>query len=154
MAGYELSPESLADLEEIWNFVAADQPAMADILGIPHTWDQTCMIPVAYTTGGDFVPSPRRRVDDEEADGRALYKILADIGSNMRFDGSHVAGTLAMPAAFKVFKKAGSRCVIRQIPSWTVSSSPTTPWRWASGRCPWATPGCTRPSPTTRRSRG
>jgi toxin ParE1/3/4 len=30
MAGYELSPESLADLEEIWNFVAADQPAMAD----------------------------------------------------------------------------------------------------------------------------
>jgi nitroreductase len=37
-----------------------DQPAMADILGIPHTWDQTCMIPVAYTTGGDFTPSPRR----------------------------------------------------------------------------------------------
>jgi nitroreductase len=42
-----------------------DQPAMADILGIPHTWDQTCMIPVAYTTGGDFVPSPRRPVDDD-----------------------------------------------------------------------------------------
>jgi nitroreductase len=42
-----------------------DQPAMADILGIPHTWDQTCMIPVAYTTGGDFIPSPRRRVDDD-----------------------------------------------------------------------------------------
>ena len=42
-----------------------DQPAMADILGIPHTWDQTCMIPVAYTTGGDFIPSPRRPVDDD-----------------------------------------------------------------------------------------
>jgi nitroreductase len=42
-----------------------DQPAMADILGIPHTWDQTCMIPIAYTTGGDFTPSPRRRVDDD-----------------------------------------------------------------------------------------
>ena len=42
-----------------------DQPAMADVLGIPHTWDQTCMIPVAYTTGGDFTPSPRRPVDDD-----------------------------------------------------------------------------------------
>jgi nitroreductase len=42
-----------------------DQPAMADILGIPHSWDQTCMIPVAYTTGGDFTPSPRRPVADD-----------------------------------------------------------------------------------------
>ncbi len=42
-----------------------DQPAMADILGIPHAWDQTCMIPVAYTTGGDFTPSPRRPVGDD-----------------------------------------------------------------------------------------
>ena len=42
-----------------------DQPAMADILGIPHSWDQTCLIPVAYTTGGDFIPSPRRSVDDD-----------------------------------------------------------------------------------------
>ena len=42
----------------------ADQPAMADILGIPTAWDQTCMIPVAYTTGGDFVPSPRRPVGE------------------------------------------------------------------------------------------
>jgi nitroreductase len=39
-----------------------DQAAMADILGIPGTWDQTCMIPVAYTTGDDFRPSPRRPV--------------------------------------------------------------------------------------------
>jgi nitroreductase len=42
----------------------ADQSAMASILGIPTTWDQTCLIPVAYTTGGDFHRSPRRPVDD------------------------------------------------------------------------------------------
>ena len=42
-----------------------DQPAMAEILGIPSTWDQTALIPVAYTTGGDFSPSPRRSVDDD-----------------------------------------------------------------------------------------
>ena len=41
-----------------------DQPAMAEILGIPSTWDQTCLIPVAYTIGGDFKPSPRRPVTD------------------------------------------------------------------------------------------
>jgi len=41
-----------------------DQPAMADILGIPHSWDQTAILPVAHTTGGDFVPSPREPVDD------------------------------------------------------------------------------------------
>jgi nitroreductase len=42
----------------------ADQPAMAEILGIPASWDQTCLIPVAHTTGGDFHRSPRRPVDD------------------------------------------------------------------------------------------
>jgi nitroreductase len=42
----------------------SDQPAMAEILGIPTTWDQTCLIPVAYTTGGDFRPSPRAPVED------------------------------------------------------------------------------------------
>ena len=42
----------------------SDQPAMANILGIPATWDQTCLIPVAYTTGGDFSPSPRGPVED------------------------------------------------------------------------------------------
>jgi nitroreductase len=41
-----------------------DQPAMADILGLPSTWDQTCLIPVAYTTGGDFKPSPRLPASD------------------------------------------------------------------------------------------
>jgi nitroreductase len=42
----------------------SDQPAMAEILGIPTTWDQTCLIPVAYTIGGDFTPSPRAPVED------------------------------------------------------------------------------------------
>jgi nitroreductase len=42
----------------------ADQTTMARILGIPTSWDQTCLIPVAYTTGGDFHRSPRRPVDD------------------------------------------------------------------------------------------
>jgi len=41
-----------------------DQKAMAEILGIPEGWDQTCMIPVAYTTGGDFTPSRRQPVED------------------------------------------------------------------------------------------
>jgi hypothetical protein len=37
---------------------------MAKILGIPEAWDQTCLIPVGYTTGDDFTPSPRGSVDD------------------------------------------------------------------------------------------
>lgn len=41
-----------------------DQAAMAEILGIPPTWDQTCLIPVAHTTGDDFTPSPRGPVED------------------------------------------------------------------------------------------
>lgn len=41
----------------------SDQPAMAEILGIPTTWDQTCLIPVAHVTGGDFVPSRRAPVE-------------------------------------------------------------------------------------------
>jgi len=41
-----------------------DEPAMGAILGIPDTWTQTCLIPVAYTTGGDFTPSPRREVEE------------------------------------------------------------------------------------------
>lgn len=42
----------------------ADQPAMAAILGIPAGWHQTALIPLGYTTGGDFVRSPRKPVDD------------------------------------------------------------------------------------------
>ena len=34
-----------------------------EILGIPDTWDQTALLPVAHTTGGDFVPSPRAPVE-------------------------------------------------------------------------------------------
>jgi nitroreductase len=41
----------------------ADQPAMAGILGIPPSWDQTCLIPVAHVDG-DFRRSPRKPVDD------------------------------------------------------------------------------------------
>ena len=41
-----------------------DQPAMADVLGIPLSWYQVALIPVAYTKGDDFAPSPRRPVDE------------------------------------------------------------------------------------------
>jgi nitroreductase len=41
----------------------SDQPAMARILGIPETWYQVALLPVGYTTGGDFKPSPRQAVD-------------------------------------------------------------------------------------------
>ena len=41
-----------------------DQPAMAEVLGIPSSWFQVALIPVAYTKGDDFTPSPRRPVDD------------------------------------------------------------------------------------------
>ena len=41
-----------------------DQPAMAEVLGIPLDWFQVALIPVAYTTGDDFTPSPRRPVDE------------------------------------------------------------------------------------------
>jgi nitroreductase len=42
----------------------ADQPGMAEILNIPLSWAQTSLIPVAYTTGGDFNPPPRKPVED------------------------------------------------------------------------------------------
>jgi hypothetical protein len=32
---------------------------VADILGIPKTWFQVALLPVAYTTGGDFRPAQR-----------------------------------------------------------------------------------------------
>jgi len=41
-----------------------DQAGMAKVLGIPESWDQTCLIPVGYTTGDDFTPSPRGPVED------------------------------------------------------------------------------------------
>ena len=40
-----------------------DQPAMAEVLGIPSTWDQVALLPVAYTDG-DFTPSRRQPVED------------------------------------------------------------------------------------------
>ncbi len=41
-----------------------DEPAMAEILGIPDTWYQAALLPVAHVTGGDFVPSQRAPVED------------------------------------------------------------------------------------------
>jgi nitroreductase len=41
----------------------SDQPAMARILGIPDSWYQVALIPVAYTSGGDFQPSRRDAAD-------------------------------------------------------------------------------------------
>jgi nitroreductase len=41
-----------------------DEAGMADILGIPTSWAQVALIPVAYTTGGGFTPSARKPVDD------------------------------------------------------------------------------------------
>ncbi len=42
----------------------ADQKAMAEILGIPQDWFQVALLPVGYTTGGDFRPSPRGNVEN------------------------------------------------------------------------------------------
>ena len=41
-----------------------DEEGMGKILGIPDDWTQTCLIPVAYTVGSDFTPSPRRPVEE------------------------------------------------------------------------------------------
>jgi nitroreductase len=41
----------------------SDQPAMARLLGIPEDWYQVALLPVAYTTGGGFSPSPRDPVE-------------------------------------------------------------------------------------------
>jgi nitroreductase len=41
-----------------------EQPKMAEVLGIPNDWFQVALIPVAYTRGEDFKPSPRKPVDD------------------------------------------------------------------------------------------
>ena len=77
----EMEPGMFASIyPAVWSFLLAlrsrglgstlttahqsDQPAMAEILGIPSTWFQTALIPVAHTTGGDFKPSPRAPVED------------------------------------------------------------------------------------------
>jgi nitroreductase len=67
-------------LPAVWNFQLAlhsrqlgsalttahqgDQAAMAEILGLPHGWDQTCLVPVGFTIGDGFSRSRRKRVDD------------------------------------------------------------------------------------------
>ena len=40
------------------------QADVAEILGLPLDWFQVALIPVGYTTGGDFTPSPRRPVEE------------------------------------------------------------------------------------------
>jgi nitroreductase len=52
----------------------SDQPTMAGILGIPDSWDQVALIPAAYTTGGDFRPSPRAPVEDHIVWNRAALR--------------------------------------------------------------------------------
>jgi nitroreductase len=80
-APHQMEPGMFASIyPAVWSFLLAlrsrglgsvlttahqiDQPAMAEILGIPAHWDQTALLPVAHTTGGDFVPSPRAPVED------------------------------------------------------------------------------------------
>ena len=41
-----------------------DQPAVAEVLNIPESWYQVALLPVAYTTGYDFTPSPRAPIED------------------------------------------------------------------------------------------
>jgi nitroreductase len=78
---HEMTPSMYASiLPAVWSFQLAlhsrglgsvlttahqgDQPGMAEILDIPLSWAQTALIPVAYTTGGDFSPPPRKPVED------------------------------------------------------------------------------------------
>ncbi len=78
---HEMTPGMYASiLPAVWNFQLAlrsrglgsvlttahqaDQPGMAEILGLPTSWHQTALLPVAYTTGGDFTRSPRKPVAD------------------------------------------------------------------------------------------
>lgn len=42
----------------------SEEASMAAVLGIPATWHQVALVPVAYTTGGDFKPSRRRPAED------------------------------------------------------------------------------------------
>jgi len=67
-------------LPAVWNFQLAlrsrglgsvlttahqgDQAAMAEILGLPGDWFQTCLIPVAFTIGESFSRSRRKAVND------------------------------------------------------------------------------------------
>lgn len=78
---WEMEPGMYASVyPAVWSFLLAvrsrglgsvlttahqeDQPAMAEILGIPDTWYQAALLPIAHVTGGDFVPSRRAPVED------------------------------------------------------------------------------------------
>jgi len=41
-----------------------DDSRIQQLLEIPDTYTQTCLLPVAYTRGDDFRPAPRRPVDE------------------------------------------------------------------------------------------
>lgn len=41
-----------------------DQPAIAEVLNLPESWYQVALLPVAYTVGDDFKPSPRAPIED------------------------------------------------------------------------------------------
>jgi nitroreductase len=43
---------------------AVTEEAMRQLLKIPKTWIQSCLVPVAHTTGGDFTPPQRRPVEE------------------------------------------------------------------------------------------
>jgi nitroreductase len=62
--GFQLALRSRGLASVLTTAHQSDQPAMARILDIPLDWDQTGLIPVAFPTGDDFVPSPRRPPED------------------------------------------------------------------------------------------
>jgi len=41
-----------------------DQPAIAEVLNLPESWYQVALVPVAYTKGDDFTPSPRAAIEN------------------------------------------------------------------------------------------
>jgi nitroreductase len=62
--GFQLALRSRGLASVLTTAHQSDQPAMARILDIPLDWDQAGLIPVAYPTGADFIPSPRRPPED------------------------------------------------------------------------------------------
>jgi nitroreductase len=52
-------------LGSVWTTLhLAQEAAAAELLGVPDGFSQVALIPVAYTTGGDFKPASRPPVED------------------------------------------------------------------------------------------
>jgi nitroreductase len=52
-------------LGSAWTTLHLDhEQAVAELLGIPRTVTQTALLPVAYYTGDDFKPAPRRPIEE------------------------------------------------------------------------------------------